>query len=160
MSGPVMAPPELKSFALTDATAPVKSFFLDVSNPTEVITRALTLAGTFNRNDPSAPVEAPLVDPLGTTEAPTIGLPSLESITFPVTTLSCAWAERETNSSSPMRALQSNRNTAVIIANFCFLVVLKNKSYLKIKYLIVILLALHTYGKYQGTQTNLIAACF
>src|SRR5687767_737802 len=60
--------------------------------PTEVITSAVTLGPTDILNVPSAPVEVPLDVPLGTTDAPATGDPSLESVTFPVTVLSWALA--------------------------------------------------------------------
>ncbi len=66
-----------------------------LSNSAEDITNVLIPAGTEIRNVPSAEVEVPVLEPLGCTDAPTTGEPSFESVTLPVTTLSCASAERE-----------------------------------------------------------------
>ena len=65
-------------------------FTSTLPKPAKEITSVLTVEGTVNLKEPSAPVWVPVEVPLATTDAPESGDPSFESVTLPVTVFVCA----------------------------------------------------------------------
>lgn len=69
-------------------------------NPIDEITKVVADDGTFILNVPSVPVCVAMLVPFTETVALAKALPSFESVTFPVTILSCANAGKQIISGS------------------------------------------------------------
>ena len=81
------------------------------------------LAGTESEKKPSTPEIVPVFVPFATIEAPTIGEPSFESVTFPVTVLFCAIA------------ICANEKIAISSSSFSLLMFVFLKNYESVKFL-------------------------
>src|SRR5579863_6786391 len=80
---------ELEATSETETSLPVM-LTCWVVKFTEEKTRVVILLFTEIRKVPSAAVTTPLFEPFGTTDTPCTGVPSFESVTFPVMVLVCA----------------------------------------------------------------------